>query len=271
MVLYGAYSYILADAFRVKRFRSTHNITISKEEDVNLAGLEDLRISGSNRPVFSDLKDKLKHVKGKIYLVDLTGGEQIYYKGIYPLEFLGRSERNQKHFINKLRRFLVNGFAPFKEEDFVSESVLAHQHGFEYIQLYNHRGYTPEDQLVDKIIKIINSVEPDDWIHFHCSAGRGRTTMAMVLTDIIKNGKKVPVDHIVRRAHLMGGENLFNTEVWANGTYTKETLERRKHRIIEFHEYVNDPEGYGKRDWVEWCHLNNKGDVGDKNSRPKAA
>lgn len=267
---YGTYVHVMSEGFHVQRYRSTHEIKIAKEEDVDLTGLEDLHISGSNRPVFADLQEKFKHVKGKVYIVDLTGGEQTYYKGKYPLEFLGRTQKDQRHFINKLRRFLVNGFSPLNQQDFVSEGDLAKQYGFEYIQLFNERGLTPRGKMIDDLIKIIQSVGPDDWIHFHCSAGRGRTTVAMVLVDILKNGKKMPLDPIVRRAYLMGGENLFNTDVWANGTYTIEKLTSRKQRIIDLYRYTNDPEGYGKRTWQDWCHFVGQDQVNDGqlNQRP---
>jgi hypothetical protein len=259
---YGTYRHFMSEAFSVQRFRSTHDIKI-KDKDVDLTGLETLNVSGSNRPVFADLKERLKHVKGKIYVVDLTGGEQTFFKGKYPIEFLGRRVEDQRHFVFKVRRFLVNGFSEFKPEDFVSEAEMAKNHGFEYIQLYNERGLTPRGKMLDDIVKIVESIGPDDHIHFHCSAGRGRTTVAMVVVDILKNGRRVPLDHIIRRAHLMGGENLYDTEVWANGTYTLEKLTSRKQRIIDFYKYVNDPEGYGKRSWVDWCHLNNKDGLND--------
>jgi hypothetical protein len=263
---YQLYMYFMAEAFYVKKFRSTHDIQLKKydpSDPLNLAGFETLHISGSNRPVFEDLKQRLPEVKGKTYIVDLTGGEQLYYRGIYPNEFLGRTHKDQRHFNSKVRRFLVNGFSEFKAEDFVTEEVLAKQYGFEYVKLFNERGLTPRGKMIDDIIKLVESINPEDWLHFHCSAGRGRTTVAMVFVDILKNGRTVPLRDIVRRHHLFGGEDLFDTEVWANGTYTVEKLSRRKQRIMDFYQYVNDPEGYGKRGWVEWCHYRNNDAIND--------
>jgi hypothetical protein len=246
----------MSEAIWVKHYRSTQSPKTEQYPFLNLTGLQDLRISGSNRPIFSDIKNKLNQVKGKIYIVDLTGGAQPYLHGKYPLDFLGFSAKKPNKPELRIRRFLVNGWSDFDPSKFVSEEVVAKQHGFEYRKFFNDRGITPSAQVVDDLIKLIESVEPDDWIHFHCLGGNSRTTMAMALVDILKNGKKIPLEDIIQRQFLMGGINLFDTTVWQKGSsYTAERLNARKKLMENLYIYVNDPEGYGKQRWSEWCIL----------------
>ena len=42
------------------------------------------------------------------------------------------------------------------------------------------------------------------WAHFHCEAGRGRTTMFMVLYDMLRNANRVSLEDIARRQQLLG-------------------------------------------------------------------
>ena len=48
--------------------------------------------------------------------------------------------------------------------------------------------------------------------------------------------KTVSLEDIVQRQHLLGSEDLLDTTVWRNGTYTQEQLEKRKRFIEKFYE-----------------------------------
>ncbi|HXF91000.1 MAG TPA: hypothetical protein VNJ29_03620 [Candidatus Nitrosotenuis sp.] len=251
------YIHIMSEALWVKKFRSTDDIQPNLK-DVNLEGLSDLRISGSNRPVFADIKKRLKNVKGKIYIVDLTGGDQPYLHGKYPLDFLGYEAKNPNRYDLRLRRLFINGFGEILPQDFVSEEIVARQHGFEYLKFFNTRREPPTSEIIDRIIEIVETLPKDDWLHFHCLGGKGRTTVFMTIVDILKNGKKVSLEDIVKRQYLLGGIDLFDVQVWkTKGSYTVEQLTTRKQFVENFYTYVNDPHGYGTLTWTQWCKAHN--------------
>jgi hypothetical protein len=76
--------------------------------------------------------------------------------------------------------------------------------------------------------------------------------------DMLRNGKQVSMDDIVKRQYLIGSENIVDTTVWSKkSTYSKRKLEIRRDFLKAFHRYVNDPEGYGKSTWTDWSEKNN--------------
>jgi hypothetical protein len=79
----------------------------------------------------------------------------------------------------------------------------------------------------------------------------------MVMYDILRNGKEVSLEDIVKRQHYLGSENIIDTTVWAKkSSYSKRKLEIRRDFLRAFHRYVNDPEGYGASTWQQWAEKN---------------
>jgi hypothetical protein len=252
----GFITWVMWDGFRLSYFRTCQDSISQSSKATDTRGLAELPISGSNRIIFDDLKQRLSHVRGKIYLVDLTGGGQEYYRSQYPMDFLGFDSKNPDLLKYQIRRFLINGWHEFKQQEYVKEEIVAREHGFEYISLYQERRDIPTKTMVDDLIKLVDTLPKDGWLHFHCRGGKGRTTSLMVMVDILKNGRQVSLEDIVKRHYLLGGINLFDTKVWKMGTYTKEQLLKRKNFIINFYKYVNDSDGYGARSWLSWCQKN---------------
>ncbi len=255
VALAGSYYLVMKDGIWVKHFRTTETVNIDKMKNVDLTGIDRLRISGSNLIIFSDLKKKLSHIKGPIYILDLTGNGHMYYKG-YPTNFFGL-KKQRPGITYRLRQFLVNGFKPFDESLMRNEQEEAIQNGFLHKFLFLERRGVPTPEMVDQFISFVKELPKDAWVHLHCLAGKGRTTSVMVMMDILKNGRQVKLEDIVKRHHIMGGVDLFDTTVWDNGTYNEGQLLRRKEFIVNFYTYVNDPHGYGIHSWTEWCEKKN--------------
>lgn len=254
VALAGSYYLIMKDGIWVKHFRSTELVASDKLKNVDMTGIEKLRISGSNLIIFSDLKKKLSHIDGPIYILDLTGNGHTYYKE-YPTTFLGL-KKTRPGITFLLRQLLVNGFDPFEQELMEKEQVVAEKNGFLHKHLFLERRGVPTPEMVDQLMGFIKEIPQNSWVHLHCLAGKGRTTSVMVMMDIIKNGRQVELEDIVKRHHLMGGVDLFDTTVWDNGTYSQDQLTLRKDFIVNFYNYVNDPQGYGIHSWQEWCVKN---------------
>lgn len=262
------YTSVMSGGIWVRKFRSTDNPVPERDikekftQPMNTEGLSDVRSSGSNRPIFSDLRKRLSHVKGKIYIIDLTGGEIPYLYGKYPHDFLGYGQKNPYEFELRLRRFLVHGLGEVNPEthpqDYTTEEDAAHKNGFEYTKFFNTRRQPPTGDIIDKIIHLVETQGPEDWLHFHCYGGKGRTTVALLLVDILKNGKKLSLEEIVERQFRMGGINIFDLSIWHRaGAYTVESLTKRKMLVVHFYEYVNAPDGYGHSSWSEWAKRHN--------------
>lgn len=250
-----------ADRTKLERFRRT-DTPISSAEIVSTLGLKELNLSGSARIKAKVLKNALKDVQMPVYVFDLQLEKHLYIDGL-PLHWYGLDEQEGKStkLKHKIRLFLHTGSFKFNKNDVQTEEDLIKGIGFHYVKTNQTRHRVPVDEQVDTFIQTLLSIPQNSWVHMHCSAGQGRTSIGMVCYDILKNGKNVSLEDIVKRQHILGSEDLFDTQVWENGTYTKEMLETRKHFIQLFYQYINDPKGFGHQSWTKW-RKNHKGEIG---------
>jgi len=109
----------------------------------------------------------------------------------------------------------------------------------------------PKDKHVDMFVRWINSNPPDLWIHFHCSAGRGRTTTFLTMQDMMLNAKNDSLETIVKRQHELGGANLFDVSDEESDSWKKSHIEERAGFIQLFYEYCKEVPSFDIT-WSEW-------------------
>jgi hypothetical protein len=76
--------------------------------------------------------------------------------------------------------------------------------GASYVRISVTDHARPLDDEVDRFILAVRALPENAWAHFHCEAGRGRTTTFMVLYDILRNANRVSLEDIVRRQKILG-------------------------------------------------------------------
>lgn len=76
--------------------------------------------------------------------------------------------------------------------------------------------------------------------------------MMLVMYDIMKNAPQIPLAEITKRQHLLGSEDLLNTDVWKKGSYTKEQLEQRAAFITNFYAFICQRKAGGIQTWSAW-------------------
>ncbi len=246
----GFFVYIFFDAFFGSNFRSTQDPLLSSQQ-VNLAGLKQLHASGGASVRFPDLKKRLNHIKGTKIIVDAMAQFHGYVNGISTTFFAYHKPPTLRQLI---RRWILTGTTDVRPDLVISEEIEAKNNGFGYEKVNIGSTFTVPDEDIDKIVDFYNNLPEDTWLHFHCIHGKGRTSMLLVMYDIMKNAPSVSVKDIVKRQHLLGSENLFDTEVWKYGTYTKERLENRKKFVEEFYAFVCQRKAGGTQLWSEWHH-----------------
>lgn len=245
----------------LKKFRrSDASFPVGTQNAPSRVGLGDLNISGSSRFTPTAFKRQLlDKIDVPVYVMDLQSEPHYFINGL-PEHWYGydRSEKLSQGLKGVkvkylLRRLIKTGKLTHGPEDIKNEQqVIEGMDNVHYANISQVRHTTPEDDGVDNFIAAVNSVPHGYWMHFHCSAGQGRTTISLAMVDILKNGRKVPLEDIIKRQHLIGGEDLFDTRIWSKSTYTQEMLDNRKNFIIKFYDFVNDPQGYGTISWTEW-------------------
>lgn len=248
--VFGGLFYLFFDAFYGGYFFRTLQDQIPAHEKVDRTGLNLIKASGGTMPRFFDLKRLLYHVKDPIIIVDVKCEKHGYVRGV-PTVFFGYGVPNHgiKHL---LRRLLWTGTSQECEDLVVSEEEEASKFGYGYKSVNIGSKFTAADKNIDDIVDFLNAVPKETWLHVHCTRGRGRTSMILAMLDIMRNAPQVSLIDIIKRQHLLGSVDLFNTEVWKNGTYYKKQLETRKKFIIDFYDFVCQRKVGGIQKWSEW-------------------
>jgi len=243
--------YIFLDSFYGSNFRSMEDPILSIHE-VDLTGLRQLRASGGTAVRFGDLQRRLAHINGRKIIIDGMAEFHGYINGI-PTPFFAYHRNENPRLKHLIRRLVFTGTTEMRPELVIPEKEEAKTHGFEYQEVSIGSKFIESDENINRLIDIFDAFPQDVWLHFHCAHGKGRTSMMLVMLDILRNASKVKLEDIVKRQHLLGSENLMDTKVWKNGTYTQKMLEDRKAFIEKFYIYARQRKASGGiRRWSEW-------------------
>lgn len=112
-----------------------------------------------------------------------------------------------------------------------SERELAQNNNVHYLRFYVQDHCKPTDDMVDSFVQFIKTLPKDAWLHFHCKAGKGRTTTFMVMYDMMVNAKDVAFEDILERQWLLGGINLSSLQKKHNGW--KQPLAIERYRFLK--------------------------------------
>lgn len=131
---------------------------------------------------------------------------------------------------SKIVEFLVHHVA--SEEEFVRERHVGYQRF--YVQDY----HAPNATEVDKFVMMASQIKPEQWLYFHCRAGRGRTTTFMVMYDMMQNAKEVSFEDILQRQAAIGGKDL--TKLPKPGSLKYKPAVKRLKFLKEFYDYAKE-------------------------------
>ena len=209
---------------------------IKDPKDINLTGLNDIRASGGNLPRLPYISWKLSHIKGTKVILDLKCAFHGYLKG-FPLQFFGYND-NTSNVAHLLRRLLLTGTTTLHSDLIVPESKEIEKYGFSYANITVGKQFIVDDKQLDELISFLDNLPENSWVHVHCNKGFGRTSVVLAMLDIMKNAPQVALNDIIKRQHLLGSVDLFDTRIWPKSTYTKERLESRKKFIENFYAFI---------------------------------
>ena len=251
---------LFTDEYSQAKFRTMQD-NISSHEKVDLSGLRELHASGGPIVNFPELKKKLHHVTQKIIVADAIRQYHGYmdfalFKEV-PTTFFAY-ERGDPDIRHLLRRLIFTGTTQIRSERVSPEKKLAEKYGFDYKNIkVDSRVLTP-DASVDAFVAYFDTLPENVWVHFHCRLGKGRTSIMLVMLDIMKNAPNVALEDIVKRQHLLGSENLFNTVARHGGSYFSSTLKRRKKFIEDFYAFICQRKADGIQEWSQWRQTQQK-------------
>jgi protein tyrosine phosphatase len=226
--------------------------------------LAELNAHASGLINFNDIHKIMKGSQKNIYVINLLHDDLYYYKGRclrwYGLGFtsqtLGTSffqGRQWKSAYKSLLR-LIYGTPPIHDKSQLQiERNIVHDLGWHYyLPLKDNEEWLFQQYFMPDLIKLFESLPVDAEVYIHCAHGRGRTTTILVMYDIFRNGKNVSLKDIVNRHYCLGREDVFDTAVWEQGTWTKKALVARKELVERFYAYMTAPDGYPHQSWDQW-------------------
>lgn len=163
-----------------------------------------------------------KYHNKKLIIVDLryeyhgfVEGNIVSYKNINNQE-LTTNNFSFNHSQEKLVLLEMNKNKPFltnnNEIEILTEEQLCQKHNCQYYRFALRDHTFPTYNQLEEIINFLKKIEqnPNNKIHIHCAAGRGRTAIFLAIYDILKNHRLVAIDEIFKRHARLGGANLDN-------------------------------------------------------------
>lgn len=133
-----------------------------------------------------------------------------------------------------------------------TEEQLVHSHGAAYVRITVSDHARPTDEEVDRFVAAVRGLPPGGWVHFHCRAGRGRTTTFMALYDMLRNARSVPLRDIVDRQSLLAGDYDLLGKAAAGGDRNSGAAQDRADFVRAFYDYAKaNPDGRPLT-WSEW-------------------
>jgi Inositol hexakisphosphate len=268
-----------------RNFRTTDDrIKANKGQIPAETGLADLHASGSGEFAADGLKLLLARTRGAVTVFDLRQETHIFVNGL-PISWfathdwanVGRShneiEADEAARVKSLKagsKIVVHPGTAIKKPGVTSsapENVsVEHASTEREVVEFNRAAYVrltvtdharPLDEEVDRFISAIRTLPENGWAHFHCEAGRGRTTTFMVLYDMLRNATRVSLEDIARRQQRLG----YDYDVLRPadpGDWKAPYTDDRIAFIRAFYEYARANPGGRPQFWSEWLKSGTK-------------
>ena len=261
-----------------RNFRTTDDALKTTNSKTSLSsGLADLRASGSGEFTADGLKLLLTRTRGPVTVFDLRQETHVFVNGL-PISWfatndwanVGRThaaiEADEAARVQSLKpdsEITVTG-ADIKKsgaassgpahvivQDATTERDLVKANNAAYVRLTVTDHARPLDEEVDRFILAVRALPETGWAHFHCEAGRGRTTTFMVLYDMLRNATHVSLKDIVERQKLLGYEYDV-LQPGEAGSWKAPYTEDRIAFVRAFYKYAHANPGGRPQLWSEW-------------------
>lgn len=147
---------------------------------------------------------------------------------------------DNKKVIDKTLNLPVNSYAT--EQQLVTEINLP------YLRLPVINYHIPSNAHIDQFVDFVKKKPANTWFHFHCRMGKGRTTMFLILFDIMHNAHKVSLANIIKRQLLLANlEYVLEKKEW----------QKRLKLFKYFYDYcIDNYKSNFNQPWSYWIKLN---------------
>lgn len=197
-------------------FRKTTDLSLMNMKFINLEGMNNLNISGSQQFSPSNIDLILKNIDTKLpfIVVDLRQ-ESHGFINCLPVSY--ENEHNnansglsiskvlikEKHNLSKIK--LGKQLSFYNDDCTIIPTIVQNERNIcskkslGYIRITATDEIPPSPQDIDYFIEMIKKRPKQCWYHFHCKEGIGRTTSFMIFYDMMKNYDKVSENDLILR------------------------------------------------------------------------
>jgi len=264
-----------------RNFRTTDDpLKASKGETPATTELSDLRASGSGEFTPEGLKFVLARTRGPVTVFDMRQETHIFVNDLPVSWYASRDWANVgrgQSAIEAEEASRVQSLKPGSEIDIrpgeavkkgnansaepqrvkvksaSTERDVVRGAGTGYVRIAVTDHARPLDEEVDRFVLAVRALPENTWAHFHCEAGRGRTTTFMVLYDMLRNANRVSLEDIVRRQKILG----YDYDVLQRpgpGDWRAPYTNDRIAFVRAFYDYARANPNGRPRLWTEWLN-----------------
>jgi len=144
--------------------------------------------------------------------------------------------------------------APTKTETVAvaeTEKAAVNGLGEAYVRITVSDHSRPTDAEVDRFVEGVRAMPEGGWAHFHCRAGRGRTTTFMALYDMLRNASTVSLQDIVDRQSLLAVDYDLLSKEAEPGARAGVAADRANF-VRAFYAYAKANPNGKPQIWSEW-------------------
>ena len=137
-------------------------------------------------------------------------------------------------------------------ENVCTEKELAEKAGFKYIRFSAQDHHFPQNETVDEFILFYRQLPENSWLHFHCLAGRGRTSVFMIMYDLMRH-PNLSMKRAANRQYMIGGRRIVassDEDEWSGKDYI-DSDRSRKLRLFRKYVRANYKDNY-KTSFSKW-------------------
>jgi len=243
----------------------------------SVAGLAQLRASGSAEFTADSLKPMLAKLPGPVTIFDLRqedhgfiNGNAVSWYATNNWANVGKSPKaistDEKQ---RLQSCAVGSEVVLTDDSAIkggaanapvervtvqitqTEKKLVAAAGAAYVRIPVTDHCRPTDAAVDQFVLAVRSLPAGSWAHFHCRAGKGRTTTFMALYDMLRNARDVSLQDIVsRQSALIGNYNVLAADPDEGGKAG--VAADRAAFVKAFYDYARANPNGSPQLWSEW-------------------
>lgn len=258
----------------VKHFRTMK--MLEKVAHINKKGLKNLNASGSAQFSESQLAWIKMNTAENLTVVDLRQESHGFINGnpvtwTAPMNWANKGKLKSNILIDesvrlnellfqdhiaiptaknyKQNNFKISDFIKLEIQNISREDEITQKSNIGYYRITVSDHSKPTDDDVEDFYQFYKTLKPDQWLHFHCRGGKGRTTTFLAMYDMLHNAHTVSFHDIIKRQAAI--EPFYNLQEVKKPS--KRTLqEDRINFLKDFYLFAKDVHNGFKGTWKQW-------------------